>query len=252
VNQNTAGQTTLDRKTPDREAGLEKTAADGGDRETAAVVSWPRRHAVKLLLLFFGLLLPLWLFADLAEDVVSRDVFGFDEPILLYMHVNASAGFDRLMLFFSFIGSALVLTPLDATIIGLCLYYGRKRDAMFFLLATGGAALLNFSAKLAFARDRPDLWPSISPEITYSFPSGHAMSSMAATSAMLVLLWHTDSRWRLPLTAVGAGFVFFVGLSRVYLGVHYPSDILAGWLASLAWVIGLALLIKVQWRTVRN
>jgi undecaprenyl-diphosphatase len=71
-----------------------------------------------------------------------------------------------------------------------------------------------------------------------SFPSGHAMASMALAVALIVLLWPT--RWRYPMLLGGIFFTIMVGLSRIYLGVHYPSDVLAGWVASLAWVMGLS------------
>jgi undecaprenyl-diphosphatase len=109
------------------------------------------------------------------------------------------------------------------------------REALFAALATGGSALLNVAAKHAFARARPDLWLSIAPETTYSFPSGHAMGSMTLGAVAVLLAWRT--RWRWPVLAASAVGVLLVGLSRVYLGVHYPSDILAGWAAALAWAV---------------
>src|SRR3546814_8426441 len=96
-----------------------------------------------------------------------------------------------------------------------------------FRSATGGSGLLTVVAKQAFARDRPSLWESIAPEHNFSFPSGHAMGSMTLAAVLVLLAWPT--RWRWPVVAAMAVFVPMVGLSRVYLGVHFPSDILAGW-----------------------
>jgi undecaprenyl-diphosphatase len=125
----------------------------------------------------------------------------------------------------------------------LLLFVRRRRwgDALFWGLAVGGAGVLNFAAKQLFERIRPNLWLSIAPETTYSFPSGHAMGSMALVAALVVLLWPT--RWRWLTLLVGSFFVLMVGLSRVYLGVHYPSDIVAGWTASLAWVVGVSVVL---------
>jgi undecaprenyl-diphosphatase len=105
----------------------------------------------------------------------------------------------------------------------------------------GGGWLLNRSAKALFGRERPKLWESVAPETSLSFPSGHAMASMALIAALVVLLWPT--RWRYPTIGLGGIFVLLVGLSRVYLGVHYPSDVLAGWIASFAWVMGVSVLL---------
>lgn len=198
------------------------------------------RHPPRLasvLGLFMLILLPLYLFGYLAEDVASKEIFLFDAPTLLYLHQNASPAWDTAMGVFSTIGSARVLVPFNTIIFLLLLFKKELRRASFWGMTVCGAALMNLMAKHAFARARPDLWISILPETTFSFPSGHAMQSMAVACGLIALLWNT--RWRMPMTIWAALFVFAVGLSRVYLGVHYPSDILAGWAASLAWVIGL-------------
>src|SRR5690606_20385315 len=103
----------------------------------------------------------------------------------------------------------------------------RFRESIFAAAALGGSALLNIATKQFFARARPALWESIAPETSYSFPSGHAMGSMTLAVVLVLLAWPT--RWRWAALAAMAFFVAMVGLSRMYLGVHYPSDILAGW-----------------------
>ena len=96
--------------------------------------------------------------------------------------------------------------------------------------------MLNLAAKHYFARARPDLWLSLAPETTFSFPSGHAMGSMTLAAVVTALAWNT--RWRWPACLAAIAFALLVGMSRVYLGVHFPSDILAGWSAALAWTAG--------------
>ncbi len=102
----------------------------------------------------------------------------------------------------------------------------------------GGTSLLNVAMKAAFQRARPSLWLSLTPEHDTGFPSGHSMLSCTFVLAMLVIAWKSDwsssAKWM--ATALGLLFVGGVGLSRLYLGVHYPSDVLAGWSLSLAWV----------------
>lgn len=200
-----------------------------------------RRHGWKLVLLFTGVLLPMWAFMELADEVHEAEAIAFDEPLLRLAQAMASDGFDRVFLFFSQIGYAWGVVPVDiALVVGLAAFR-RWRDAAFAAIATGGSALLNIATKQLFARDRPTLWESIAPETSYSFPSGHAMGSMTLALVLLLLAWPTRARWW--VAAAMAVFVAMVGLSRVYLGVHYPSDILAGWAAAAIWTVGAHLLV---------
>jgi len=204
-----------------------------------------------LLALFFGVLAPLLVFGFLAEDVWSREGFAWDLPLLRAVHARATPSLDTTMLFFTRVGAPLPMIAFVALALLALLLRGRRGAALFFALAVGGAAGLNVVAKLVFQRARPTLWPSLVTETDYSFPSGHAMGSLVVVAALVFLTWRTRGRW--PTLALGAPFVAVVGLSRVYLGVHYPSDILAGWCASLAWVAGVWLLLRAapwsRWRT---
>ncbi|GAA3931199.1 phosphatase PAP2 family protein [Luteimonas lutimaris] len=200
-----------------------------------------RRHGWRLVLLFTGLLLPLWGFTELADEVREGDGFPFDAPILLAAGELAREGFDRLFLLFSALGYEYGVVPVDIALVLLLALRRHYRESVFAAFATGGSGLLNVAAKQAFARERPSLWESIAPEHNYSFPSGHAMGSMTLAMVLVLLAWPT--RWRWPVVAAMLVFVPMVGLSRVYLGVHYPSDILAGWAAASAWAVGVYLLV---------
>lgn len=202
----------------------------------------------QLLLAFAGIALPLAFFAELAEDVHEADTFGFDEPLLRFAQEISSPLLDQWMVFASRIGYAWGVVPADVLVFAGLLVFGHVRRAIFFGLATGGSALLNLSAKAVFQRDRPDLWLSIAPEHTFSFPSGHAMGSATLATAVLLLCWHTAWRW--PVLLAGVIFVVWVGASRVYLGVHFPSDILAGWTAAIAWVCAVHLIVRPNHRGV--
>lgn len=202
----------------------------------------PRRRWVDALLLFIGVLVPLYLFGELAEEVLEREPFEIDRPILLFMQENATPLLDRAMVFFSEVGSIRVLGPCALLIAAYFLIRQQWARLVYWVLGFGGAILLNMGAKQIFSRTRPDLWISIAPETSYSFPSGHSMQSMAFVAALAMLAWHRPALR--PLFVAGAVFVALVGLSRVYLGVHFPTDVVAGWTAALAWCIGLAFVLR--------
>jgi membrane-associated phospholipid phosphatase len=209
-----------------------------------AVVALVRRNWGRILALFFGVLVPLVVFAALAEDVVERKKFWWDEPVLRWLHAHATPSLDWVMVWVSQLGMWWGLVPLDLAVVALFLFRRRYARATFFGLAVGGAGLLNVVTKQAFGRERPVLWVSIAPAQNFSFPSGHAMGSAAVVAALTVLLWNTRARW--PLVVCGTLCVLLVSASRAYLGVHYPSDLVAAWLATLAWVSGLAWVFHVR------
>ena len=197
-----------------------------------------QRHG-SLLGLFLCVLIPLILFGMIAEDVADKDIFPFDYPVMAALHAHASPELDAVMLAASFVGSAYGLLSFNLAIFGYCVWRRKMHAATFWVLATGGGLLLNLLTKEFFQRTRPSFWDSIAPETSFSFPSGHAMCSMATAAALVVLF--RRSQWRNHVTVIAGFCVLMIGVSRPYLGVHFPSDILAGWTAALAWVVGLAI-----------
>ncbi len=204
-------------------------------------VDFLRHRLLRLALLFVGLLLPLWGFAELADDVGEHEPFPFDEPILRFAESLHGDVLDRAFVFISGAGYAYGVVPFDILLILALAFRQRLREGLFAGIAIIGSALLNLSTKQIFARDRPSLWASIAPETTYSFPSGHAMGSATLAWVLLLLTWHT--RWRWPVAVAVSTFAVSVAFSRIYLGVHYPSDILAGWAAASVWVVSVYLLV---------
>lgn len=202
----------------------------------AGALAFLRRNGRRIALLFIAVLLPLWGFGELAEDVGEGRDFGFDRPILEWLHVHHTPMFDQLALLFSRLGYQYGVIPFDIILVAALWFRQRRRDAVFATTAFIGSALINIAAKHYYGRARPSLWESLAPETTFSFPSGHAMGSMTLATVLVLLAWRT--RWRWPVAAVSALFVLAIGASRPYLGVHYPSDVLAGWAAALAWVVG--------------
>jgi membrane-associated phospholipid phosphatase len=194
------------------------------------------------LVLLIGVYVPLQIFAILAIYIRrSSEGLAWDSVLLQAIHAAATPQLDRFARMLTGLGVFWGVLPLSVLIgVGL-LYRQRWRSLLFLTTTLLGSAAINLVAKLLFHRGRPQLWQPFSPEFDYSFPSGHAMSSMSFAIVLAILFW--NSRWRWPITVLGSGFTGIIGWTRLYLGVHYPSDILAGWLLALAWAVGVRLLI---------
>jgi len=218
-----------------------KAVAETTGDELSYGLRFLRKHGWKLALWFFFLLLPLWGFAAMVGELHEKEIFQFDMPLLVGLHEMATPGIDRFFVLVSKLGYLWGVLPFDAVFLLWLAIRRRFRDGLFFGLAVIGSAILNVTAKNYFMRARPALWLSITPETTYSFPSGHAMASATLGTALVMLCWRTRARW--PITIGAIVFVVLVGMSRVYLGVHYPSDILTGWTAAIAWVVALRELV---------
>ena len=210
------------------------------------------RHPWRLLFLFAGILAPLGMMASLAEDIWKQETLHFDVPILLYLHAHSTPNLDRFFLLWTYAGG-FAGTAIIVIVGGVWLWHNQRRRAFgFWLLTMLGVGILNVIIKLFFHRHRPTLWQPITPLHDYSFPSGHAMLSMSLGAAILLLLWPT--RGQLGVFARWAAVIFAiiwplgVGLSRLYLGVHFPSDVIAGWCAGLAWTVG----VYIFWRGERD
>lgn len=216
-----------------------------GGRLPAGIVQALRllgRSGPARVLVFACIALSLWAFGELAEDVLEGEFFAADIPLMRLARAASGPGLDTAFLVLSALGFAWGVVPADILLtLGLALWR-RWADAAFVAVATAGSGLLNLVAKHSFQRQRPALWDSIAPEPTYSFPSAHAMGSATLACVLVVLCWPTRARW--PVLAAAVLFVLGVGASRVYLGVHYPSDIAAGWAAALAWTLGVHLAMR--------
>jgi len=165
----------------------------------------------------------------------------FDRAGLGFAHALRSGWLDAVMQGMTWFGSLMLLLPLTAALAWLLLR-SRRREAVFLLIALLGSSALGHVFKLWVARPRPDLFPALlDMPGDWSFPSAHAMQATAAVVAWLFVTRHSRAIWAILLGLA----VLLVGLSRIYLQVHFPSDVVAGILAAALWVAGLhALLLR--------
>jgi membrane-associated phospholipid phosphatase len=194
---------------------------------------WSRTVSIIVWLLCIGAVGgSISVFGELAEDVWFKEGFAWDRPLMLAIHTAASPGLDILMQVVT--ATAGNLAYLLAA--GLAAWFwrrARKCDAVVLLLSVAGSGLISSVLKLIFARPRPSIFPPVAVERTYSFPSGHTMTAVALYGVLAVLLWQQRQRiWAVS----SAAWVPVIALSRVYLGAHYPSDVLAALAVGVLWL----------------
>lgn len=188
-------------------------------------------------------------FAAIARLVAGGATQGADEAVLRWIAARHGPVLDTLALQATYLGATSVVA-MTLLVASTFLWLSRHHWSVALLwTAVMGNALLNTALKAAFSRPRPEVFPyrvaGIGESLS-SFPSGHAMSSVVVygTLAYLVARLEPTRRMRRATLAFAAVLVLLVGGSRLYLGVHYPSDVLAGWVAGLAWATACALGIE--------
>jgi undecaprenyl-diphosphatase len=189
----------------------------------------------------------LWVFIELSQYVMHGEVSRFDERLVLSLRNPADASdpigprwFEEMMRDLTALGGFAVLVPLSCAVVLYLVLIKKRETAVMALVAIGGGMVVSFLLKELFDRPRPDLVPHGSFVYTKSFPSGHSLLSTVTYLTLGAMLARVQPRrmlkiYLLVLALVVAGLV---GASRVYLGVHWPSDVLAGWAAGSVWALG--------------
>ncbi|MEO8597780.1 MAG: phosphatase PAP2 family protein [Candidatus Solibacter sp.] len=176
-------------------------------------------------------------FVWLAEVALFGPPSPFDLHWRQHVHSYAQPWITHVMWFASWLGSGWVLWPGGMLLAGLLDRAGRRRDALLFALAVVGANLINEEMKTLFHRSRPEAWFDYPLPHTYSFPSGHAFVSCCFFLCLAEVL--VRDQWpplrKAVVWSAATACTLLIGLSRVYLGVHYPTDVLAGYAAAIVW-----------------
>ena len=215
----------------------------------------PIRHAVRLAtrlrLNELGPLLSLatvsfcaWVFVELAGDVSEGDTTEFDRSVTLSLRraedLSDPIGpswLEESARDITGLGGYAILTMVTLAALAYLLMAGKNGAALLVIAAVVGGMMLSTALKLGFERPRPDLVPAATRVYTASFPSGHAMLSAVTYLTIGALLARVERRRRVKafLLSIAVILTLLVGASRVYLGVHWPSDVLAGWCIGAAW-----------------
>ena len=199
-----------------------------------------------------------YLFAEFAGHVSSGKTQAFDDAVLRWVADHRTPTLEPVMLEITFLGTGTVVIALVA-VSGMFLWLSNHRySALLLLISTVGGILLNNLLKVGFGRPRPQIIDWGTHVVSWSFPSGHAMSAAVVYGTVAYLAARLQRRHLHRVITLSAAFVLIVliAASRVYLGVHYPSDVLAGIIIGLAWAaFCMAMLEAIQlygrWRAPR-
>lgn len=207
---------------------------------------WLRARELVTLALLAVLAGGLWIFAEVASEVVAGDVRVLDERLLLALRDPANPAdplgprwLQEMGRDLTALGGVAVLTLVTAAAAGFLWLSRRRRSLGFLLVAVAGGQLLSLGLKRWFGRPRPDLVPHGSFVYTASFPSGHAMMSAVTYLTIAALLARVvpGRRMKLFVMAWALAFTGLAGVSRVYLAVHWPTDVVAGWALGASWAV---------------
>lgn len=192
------------------------------------------------------------LFAELAEEVMEKEFDLFDRTIIALMEAGSSGTMDTVMFIFTEIGSAWFLTLASLVVLAILgLKLKDKWGMLFFVIAVGGGSLLTLLLKNLYVRERPSINADIDA-LGYSFPSGHSMGSLIFYGFVMYLVIRTRQRPWIQWTTVAllSGLILVIGASRIYLGAHFPSDVIAGYIAGAIWLLlSLIALEWIQWHS---
>lgn len=207
------------------------------------------KNSLLLLELCIGALFSLgslFLFIVIAKDVVSREVITLDTSISQFIYSFRTPELTQAMLGISFLGGEFLLVA-SALCIAFLAWRKHTKEALLFLFIILSGFLLNNLTKAMFQIPRPGIDP-IYQATFYSFPSGHAMNSFIFYATLAYFVYHFTKQKLLSI-AIGSCcllLILLIGFSRVYLGVHYPSDVLAGFIAGFWWGVTVILIDKTR------
>ena len=195
-------------------------------------------------LIFLVILLTSLTFTDLAIAIRQQPQgFAWEKSLMLSIHQTANLNLNFLAIKLTGLGTYWGVAPI-LTILLLIFALKKYWYGFAYLLVTmAGGWAISYNLKMLFRRNRPQFWELFYPlPNDFSFPSGHALFSSLLVVSLLILSWRT--RWFLVVVLLGIPLVVVIAWTRLYLGVHFPSDILASWLLAIAW----SLLVHLWWR----
>jgi membrane-associated phospholipid phosphatase len=191
-------------------------------------------------------LLILFIVSKLSEEVLEQEAFAFDKNFLLWLHQFANPTLDQLMLFTTEIGNPTTVVTVAVITLAILWWRSYRLEAMVFAITCLGGAILNTGLKLFFSKVRPQLWKQLIVETSFSFPSGHAIGSIVLYGFIAYLLASFYPKYSPIIYTLVVILIGMIGISRLYLGVHWLTDIIAGYGVGFLWLMVCITILKLQ------
>ncbi|MBP3953523.1 phosphatase PAP2 family protein [Bacillus suaedae] len=214
-----------------------------------------KKASFPALLLIIGLgiaSLFVWFFAEIAEDLLENELVRFDDAIISMFEAVETSTLDSIYIIITELGSVWFLMTLSVLVILLLWFKAKdKWGILFFITAVGGSGLLTWILKHTYERGRPSINEEIDA-IGFSFPSGHSMGSLIFYGFIAYFILRSSQKKIIKYISmvVLSILIILIGTSRIYLGAHYPSDVIAGYVAGTIWLILCLLALEwVQWQS---
>ena len=226
-----------------------------------SAISHLLRREQRLLALFLGVAALVLAALKLASEMLEGDTLALDRMLLTALRQPGDLGtpigpawLPGTMIDITALGGTTNLTLISVLAIAFLLLLGRFRHAIYMAAATGGGAIFGTLLKSLFARARPEVVPHLIEVHSLSFPSGHALNSAIVYLTLAVLIARELELRRMRIFVVGAAalLVLLIGFTRLYLGVHFPSDVLAGWMLGASWALAMGMIADLLHRVLRR
>ena len=191
-------------------------------------------------------LIIIYVVAEISDEVLDKEAFAFDKTILLWIHQFANPTLDRIMVLITHFNDPTTVTLIAIFILAILIWRHYYSEAKIFAIDCLGGVVLSYGLKSVFGKLRPDLWQSPIEDLSYSYPSGHALGSTVLYGfiAYLIATRYPQFSWLIYTGTVC--LIVAIGLSRLYLGVHWPTDIIGGYGIGFLWLTFCITMLKLQ------
>ncbi len=191
-------------------------------------------------------LIIIYLVAEISDEVLNQEAFDFDKTILLWIHQFANPTLDHIMLLITRFNDLSTVTMITALTLAILIWRHYYLEAKIFLIDCLGGLVLSYGLKSVFGKVRPDLWQSAIEDVSFSYPSGHALVSTVLYGFIAYLIATHYPKFSLLIYTGVVCLIGAIGLSRLYLGVHWPTDIIGGYGIGFLWLTFCITMLKLH------